>query len=705
MIYLLKAKYQWEPLVKGIVPDSQIYDVILKNRGIDDPDHFFSMGKEMLHDPFLLDGMEHAVNRIKKAISNNEKIVIYGDYDCDGISSISVLYRALKKCHATVSYSLPDRFVDGYGLNMKAAQKMIDSGMNLVITVDNGITCVNEVALLKQAGVDTIITDHHEVKEVIPDAFEIIHPKVSKNYPFKEIAGVMVAYKLASALCNDSLDELMDLVMIGTIADLMPLDDENQAMVNLGLLQLEKTTNIGLKKLLEYSHLDLINETAIAFKIAPKINSSGRMGKAMEAVKLLVSDSEKEVNDLILQIEENHANRKDLTEEAFLLCEKLVNPSDDVLVIASPFLYEGVIGICAQKIAEKYQKSTCVITLDDEGIGKGSMRSFGGDNILTMLEKNKNYLIKFGGHSQAAGLQILKENIDLLRSGFQACTSNSEKMLLKIDMEISLSEVKVETVKKIQDNSFFTALFLYKDLKVVKKQKLADKHTKLLLESKGIVFEALNFNSLEYYYQLEPEDIIDVVGGLNINVWRKRQTIQIMMKDIRCNDFQVLDFRNPLDYQEGMNWVKTPSMALSDESVLEHNFKKLFLTQKPNRLIILPRKYELMINESIQKETYIKVYRAFPDNQTFTLFDLEKKTKLPLWTLKKALDIFHELELIKKQNDGWIKDDPSKKKELFTSVTYQSCRTIQRFVEWLYQDTIPNIKKTIEAWTEASYEI
>jgi len=702
---LLKAKYQWAPLVKGVIPDSKIYDVILHNRGIDDPDHFFTMGKEVLHAPYLIQGMDVAVARILKAISANEKIMIFGDYDCDGISAISVLYRALKKCQANVFYDLPDRFVDGYGLNMKAAQKMIDANVQLVITVDNGITCVDEVALLKKTNIDTIITDHHEVKAIIPDAFVIIHPKLSTNYPFKEIAGVMVAYKLASAVLNDSLDDLMDLVMIGTIADLMPLEDENQAMVNLGLKQLAITTNLGLQKLVEYSHLELINETAIAFKIAPKINSSGRMGKAMEAVKLLTTNSEREVNDLILQIEENHVNRKDLTEEAFQLCEKLVNPKDDVLVISSPFLHEGIIGICAQKIAEKYQKSTCVITLDSEGIGKGSMRSFGGDNILTMLEKNKDLLIKFGGHSQAAGLQIAKENINALKEGFQKWSSNNEQMFLKIDMEVSLSDLSVATVKKLQDNSFFTALFLFRHLKVIKKQKMSDKHTKLLLEANGLMFEALCFNSLEYYYQLEPDDDIDVVGGLNINIWRKKQSIQIMIKDVSCDHFQVLDFRDPFNYQEGVNWVNTASMSLSDESVLDYDFKQLFIDLKPDTLIILPRKYEEMINDSIKKETFVKIYRAFPDLETFTLFDIEKKTKMPVWILKKGLDVFHELELIKKQDDGWIKDDLSKKKELFTSPTFQKMRTIQRFVEWLYQDSYPNIKKTIEAWTEATYEI
>lgn len=700
---MLKAKYLWAPLVEGVVPDHQIYEVILKNRGIDDPDHFFSMGKEVLIDPYLLKGMDRAVSRILKAISADEKIVIYGDYDCDGITAISVLYRTLKKMKANVFFDLPNRFVDGYGLNMNAARKMIGDKVELVITVDNGITCVEEVALLKAHGIDTIITDHHEVKEVLPDAYVIIHPKISPNYPFKEIAGVMVAYKLASALSDSILEDLFDLVMIGTIADLMPLEKENQAMVNLGLIQMNKTTNLGLKKIIEYSHLELINETAIAFKIAPKINSSGRLGKAKEAVKLLISDSEREINDLILQIEEYHANRKDLTEEAFQLCEKLVTPEEDVIVIASPFLHEGVIGICAQKIAEKYQKSTVIITLDEEGVGKGSMRSFGGDNILKMLEHNKDLLIKFGGHSQAAGLQIKKENIDMLRTGLQREGSHDQP-ILKIDMEVHLPDVKVATIQKLQDNSFFTASFLFKNLTITKKMMMSDKHTKLVCEVEGVSIDVLSFNSLEYFYLLEVGDVINVVGGLNINLWRKRTTIQIMIKDLECLKFQVLDFRNQNLFPDGVLWMKPSSFTISDETLLDGNLKQTLLEQKPKTIVLLPRIHQDMIEASVAKETYIRIYKAITEIGDITLFDLEQKTKYPIWIIKKALEVFLELHLIKKTEDGFSKGAESVKSDLHTSPTYHELEELKETADWLYQESISTIKSSLYAWTEAHYE-
>lgn len=700
MMNVLKSKYTWRTKISGVIKDQDLYQVVLSNRGIDDPEHFFSMGKEMLHSPFLINDMEKAVGRINQAIERQEKIVIFGDYDCDGITAISVLYRALKKKNANVSYDLPDRFVDGYGLNIKASHKMIQEDVKLVITVDNGITCIDEVALLNEHGIDTIITDHHEAKEELPKAFALVHPKLSQNYPYKEIAGVMVAYKLASALYGSELDDLFDLVMIGTIADLMPLEDENQAMVNLGLNALKNTSNLGLKKMIEYSHLDIINETAIAFKIAPKINSSGRLGKAKEAVKLLVSESESEVAHLILHIEENHANRKDLTEEAFLLCEKLVDPGDDVVVIHSPLLHEGVIGICAQKIAEKYQKSTVVITVDDEGMGKGSMRSFGGENILTMLENNKQYLEKFGGHSQAAGLQIKKDNIHLFKRELQHCSSHNGSPILEADALVEINHISTQTIKKLQDNSFFTALFMFEGLRIDKKQKMSDKHTKFVLSYQGVSIEALHFNSLEYYFALEVGDIVDLIGGMSINEWRNRQTIQILIKDIACKNFQVIDLRAKEEYDLGAPFIQATSLVIDDHYFLDHPQKSDLKDIAVKTIYICPKSEDTLLKTAVDKDTYRMVFKLYPEKTVISFQFLEKKSKLPLWVLKKVIQVFKELNFIDETNDGFIKRENIERTELVLSKTYQQLDSLNKRINWLYQDSIQNIHKTLNAWME-----
>jgi single-stranded-DNA-specific exonuclease len=694
---VIKARYSWNVQVEGKVKDQDVYRHILKNRGISDPDRFFSMGEESLYDPFLLSGMERAVSRVIQAIASQEKILIYGDYDCDGISAISVLYRTLRSLGARVEYDLPDRFQDGYGLNLRAVGKIIASNVNLVITVDNGITCHDEVAALKKAGIDTIVTDHHEDNGVLPDAYQILHAKYSPEYPFKEIAGVMVAYKLASAIADDKLADLYDLVMIGTIADLMPLVNENQAMVNLGLKQLRKTKNLGLKKLLEFSHLELINETAIAFKIAPKINSSGRLGKALEAVRLLVSESEKEVNELIFQIEENHANRKDLTSEAVALCESLVDPDDDVLVVASPDLHEGVIGICAQKLAEKYQKSTLVITIDDAGIGKGSMRSFGHDNILEMLMQNQTLLNRFGGHAQAAGLQIIPENIPALRAGLNTLSYHPEVPVLNIDMELSLANLEMATVKKLQDLSFFTATFLFSHLEIVRKQLLNGKHTKLQVSDQGKLFDVLSFNNPDYFHRLNPGDMIDVVGGVSINTWKAKNSIQVIIKDLRCDHFQILDFRTLPGWEKEVVFQKGESVSVLNDAFLHSRD----VWKKQSTVVLTPRTMAPPLWQLLTKEFLLRAYRYFALEKTSTTQEFAQAVDIEPSQAEIVLSIFLDLGFLEKNAFGFVFQKSNDKKELADSANYRSFAELSDRIEALYNLSVKDLIRYFPQLLEA----
>lgn len=686
---MIKSKYIWEKQIEEVVSDNQIFKTLLKNRNISDYETFFSMGKERLHDPFLLENMEKAVNRIKKAIEEKEKIVIFGDYDCDGISSIALLYRTLSEMGAMVKYDLPDRFNEGYGLNERAATEIIKAGVKLVITVDNGITCNNEVEILKNAHIDTIITDHHEPSDVIPDAFAIIHPKLSPRYPFTDIAGVMVAYKLASALKNDSLDDLLDLVMVGTIADLMPLEDENQAMVNLGIEKIKNTKNIGLRKLIEFSNLDIINVTAIAFKIAPKINSSGRLNKAKEAVELLITSDIKQANDLILDIEKNHDLRKKLTEDAFLVCEELVNPEDSVIVVASEKLHEGVIGICAQRLVEKYQKSTIVITIDEDNLGKGSARSFGDANILEMLNEMSPYLERYGGHSQAAGLQINLDNIEKFKQGLNSLKIIETNPILKIDMEVNLLQVNIETIKNIQDKSFFTATYVMKNLRVARKQILNQKHTKLQLEIEGYFFDALDFNSLEFYYILNPGDIINVVGGLNVNSYRNRDSLQIMIKDIECNHLQIFDYRRSND--KILEYLREDAIVYDDVFITENdNLSKSLKNSKT--ILLLPKTKKYNLNQIIDRVELGKIYKYFEKLNHFSLDDLNYHLYQD-FIFDKALKIFIELGLVEVIENTYLVKTHTSKMELNESPTYQSILDKFQHINFIYQSDALVIKK------------
>ena len=599
-----------------------------------------------------------------------------------------MLYRALKQINANVDYDLPDRFNEGYGLNERAVAEIIKKDVKLVITVDNGITCVQEVKTLNEAGIDIIITDHHEPAEVIPKAFAIIHPKLSPNYPFKEIAGVMVAYKLASALLESDLDDLIDLAMIGTIADLMPLEDENQAIVNLGIEIIKQTKNIGLKKLIEFSNLDLVNVTAIAFKIAPKINSSGRLNKAKEAIELLITDDIKRANDLIYDIEKNHDLRKKLTEDAFNICEANVNPDDSVLIVASHKLHEGVIGICAQKLVEKYQKSTVVIAIDEDNVGKGSARGFGEANILEMLNNNAKYLTKFGGHSQAAGLQLSMENINDFRVGMNTVTITKTSPILNVDMEVYLPEVKVKTIKNIQEKSFFTATYVMKGLKVIGKQSLNNKHTKLQLEIDGYFIEALDFNNMEFYYNLNLNDKIDICGGLNVNSYRSKDSLQILIKDIQCLDMQIYDFRKAITTKID-NYFNV--VYYSDENIIE-NSNILDEVRKKKSVLLLPRTKKYNLNQLIDRRELGNVYRTLAKLDKFKFSDLDLSI-FSEFIYENAIKIFSELGLLTNEEEHYKISKNAVKLNLQQSAHYLKLLETFQHITFIYQSELINIKE------------
>ena len=690
---LLKSKYIWKSKVKEIVPNNKVFATLLRNRNIFDYEHFFSLGEESLIDPFKLNDMLKAKNRIFEAVENKEKIMIFGDYDCDGICSIALLYRTLKQLDAEVYYDLPNRFRDGYGLNLRAVEQIKELGIKLVITVDNGVSCNIEVDALNEAGIDTIITDHHEFGESLPNAYAIIHTHISDEYEFKDIAGVMVAFKLAKALIGDRANEYYDIAMIGTIADLMPLKDENQAIVNLGLKRMKETTNLGLKKLIEFSNLDIINVTAISFKIAPKINSSGRIGKALDAVKLLITDDHKDVNELILKIEKNHSSRKKLTEEAFKLCEQLVNPDDQVIVIADQELHEGVLGICAQKIVEKYQRSTLIMTIDPEGVAKGSMRSFGDQNILEMLHKNSKYLLRYGGHSQAAGLQIREEKIEALKSGLNSLALEGKAPVLTCDMPLDLCQLEIDTIQNIQDRSFFTATHLFKDLIVSKKQILGGKHTKLILDCHGQKFDALHFNSLEYYYSLESGDYINLVAGLNVNNYRNHKRIQLMIKDVECLNLQVLDLRESKDYHNDKKWILNDFWELNDSILLENDLNTLIMDNYTRKTIVItPRKTKINLNKLVYKPELGKIYQMLKEIHEFKLDLLLRRIEYDKLILKYAIKVFLELDLIYKKDDFYVVRENALKTDLQKSSTYVKLEEVKKLTDFLYQDYISHIR-------------
>lgn len=692
---MIVSRYVWDVAASGVVPDAQIFPTILKNRSIDDLHAFFHMGREALHDPMKLDGLPSAVTRIRDAIAKQEKILIFGDYDCDGITSISVMMRALRKAGANVAFDLPDRFQDGYGLNMRAVADIIQQGFQLVITVDNGITCAAEVKALREAGIDTIVTDHHEPKEMLPEAFAIVHPKLSPEYPFKELAGVGVAYKLASAVLNDDLPELADLVMIGTIADMMPLVDENQALVNLGIARLRKTTNIGLRKIIEASNIELLNETAVAFKIAPKINSSGRMNKAKDAVELLITESEPVATKWIAMIEQHHSQRKDLTDDAYLLAESLIRPGDAVFVIADKRLHEGIIGICAQKLVEKYQKTTVVLTIDEQGVGKGSMRVAGDDSALQLLQSASDLLTRFGGHSSAAGLQLPEANIERLRERLNLHPSEPSRPTMKIDMEVALANVSIKTISELEAYSFFTARFLIRNLEVKSRQIMAEKHTKIVVTDGLRFYDAVAFNTVDLYYAVAPGDKLDIVCGLSVNTWRNQSKLQLMIKDVACKDLQVLDFRDPDVYAEALQvLVKTPTTALYGEEAILSGEP---VPSEAKTVWIVPRSVSLDWDKYASRMGLGELYRILQSAGSIECRKLEQKTALTPVLLKRLVDVFVELGLAKRDEHAVTVIPTHLKKDLEKAAAFVSLKSDKSRIDTLYACSEADLRRQ---WTK-----
>ena len=404
---------------------------ILVNRGIIDGEKinvFLNPTRKDFYNPFLMPDMEIAVKRIVKAIENKEKIMIYGDYDADGITSITVLKKYLNEIGLKTGEYIPNRLNEGYGLNKDAISKIYNDGYKLMITVDCGISGLEEVDYANSLGMEIIITDHHEPAEKLPEAIAVIDAKRKDNkYPFNQLAGVGVVFKLIQAISTElKLEEkeylkYLDLVCIGTISDIVPLVDENRVIAKLGLKLIEKTKNIGLKTLLNIADLKKIDSNAISFGVAPRINACGRMGFQEEALQLFLTEDSGEATKIAKRLvqfnQERQAKEKQIFEEVI---EKIEKDDKDkkCIVLAEENWHHGVIGIVASKITEIYYKPSILICLEGDK-GKGSGRSVPGFDLYTALTKCSDYIEKFGGHSMAIGITIKKENFEKLKEAME----------------------------------------------------------------------------------------------------------------------------------------------------------------------------------------------------------------------------------------------------------------------------------------------
>ncbi len=537
---------------------SPLTAIILYNRGIredEDIRKFLSRDLSELHDPFLMKDMDKAVERIMAAGEKKEKITIYGDYDVDGITSIAILYKQLKKMGIEVGFYVPDRMVEGYGVNREALDKIKADGTKLIVTVDTGITAVEEAEYAKSIGLDFIITDHHECKEKIPDVYAAIDPKRKDcPYPFKSLAGVGVVFKLIQALnksepLKNIMDEYADLMCLGTVADISPLIDENRVIVTEGLKKFKTTKNIGLKALIDVStNGKAITTSTIGYTIAPRINASGRLGCASTSVELFLTDDKDKAAELAESLCHENTLRQQTEQKMFKEALEYIKQhpeikDDDILVIPHENWHHGIVGIVSSKITEKYYKPSILFAVDGES-AKGSGRSVTGFNLFGALENSADLLEKFGGHELAAGLTIKSDNIEAFRKKINEYAKGNTGDVnripeISLDAQIKVTYITLDTVHDINKLQPFgvnnpTPAFSVRNIKIHRISVMSEgKHLRMTLYKDGKYLDAVGFGMGEYYNSFEEGDFVDVAFALDINDYKGFQNVQLILKDMR----------------------------------------------------------------------------------------------------------------------------------------------------------------------------
>ena len=529
--------------------------IIVNRHVVNDEDVriFITPTRDDFHDPFLFKGMDVAVERIIKAINNKEKILIYGDYDVDGITSTTVLKKYLMDRGISVDTYIPNRLHEGYGLNKNAIDTIKERNIDLIITVDCGISAIEEVDYAVSLGMDVIVTDHHEVGEKLPNALAVIDAKRKDNtYPFRSLAGVGVVFKLIQALSikleikPEEYLKYLDLVCVGTISDIVPLEGENRTIAKLGLMLIKVTRNLGLRELIKSSGYKEIDSNTISFGVAPRINACGRMGHEEEALKLFLAEDLESATKITKELNEYNTLRqsteKAIYEEAVQEIDRNHLDEKNSIVLGGKGWHHGVIGIVSSKVTDKYYKPSILLSFEDD-IAKGSGRSVPGFDLYEGLTKCEDLLEKYGGHSMAVGLTLKKENLEKFKERFEqiAKEKNIKELvpIIYIDDELKLKDINMELVKSLSILEPFgeankVPLFLIRNLKIDSIRALSEgRHLKLTLRDENFVINAIGFELGYLAEEYRIGDRIDVVGTLEINSFNGFSSIQINMKDIR----------------------------------------------------------------------------------------------------------------------------------------------------------------------------
>lgn len=534
---------------------SRLLSTIIVNKGLktkQEIEVFLNPTRKDFHDPYLMPDMEIAVKRIIQAIENKEKVIIYGDYDVDGITSITVLKKFLADRGLEVDSYIPNRLDEGYGLNKVAIDKIVSEKYQLMITVDCGISGIEEIDYANSLGLETIVTDHHEPAETLPKALAVVDAKRKDNkYPFNQLAGVGVVFKLIQAISQVyNLDEkeylkYLDIVCVGTISDIVPLVDENRVITKLGLKLVEVTRNVGLKALLNSTGYKKIDSSAISFGVAPRINACGRMGHEQDALQLFLTENIVEANNISKKLNDYNKERQDIERRIFgEVLNKIEKDEKDkpCIIVGDENWHHGVIGIVSSKVTEMYYKPSILICFEGDE-GKGSGRSIPGFDLHEALSKCDKYIDRFGGHSMAIGISVAKENFAKFKDDFEKYVNDTDISelvpIIKVDEEINSKDLSIDIVNELGMLEPFgeankMPIFMYKNLKINSIRALSEgKHIKLTLKDENLVIDAIGFNMGYLSDEYLLGDKVDIIGNLEINRFNGRESVQFNLKDMR----------------------------------------------------------------------------------------------------------------------------------------------------------------------------
>lgn len=535
---------------------------VLCSRGLTSPsvvEQFLNPELSGLHDPFLLPDMCAAAARLAMAAAAGEPIRIYGDYDVDGITAVAVLMSVLRAANANVDYYIPNRLVEGYGLNADAVERAAADGVKLLVTVDCGIGACEEVTLASSLGVDVIITDHHEPSDKFPECVAVVNPKRAESeYPFAGLAGVGVAFKLASAFWDryarhvPAADPLrfLDIVALGTVADVVPLVDENRIIVSHGLTMMASTSNLGVKSLIDASDLNgrQLKAGHISFSIGPRVNAAGRLGDPSLGARLFLTDSAEEASRLAALLDEENRRRQeielDILKQVWEPVSRMNVNSTGAIVLGSPEWHSGVIGIVASKIAELTFRPTVLVAFEGE-VGRGSGRSIPGFNLYEALGECSDLLLKYGGHAQAAGLSIRSSELEAFRErlnglGCERFSRGDLAPTMRVDGELDEGEIRLELALELARLEPFglgnpAPVFVSRNMLVLDSRQVGaeGRHLKLKLGRGQKVVDGIGFRMGASHSRVARQSAeVDVAYSLEVNEWNGRTGVELVFKDI-----------------------------------------------------------------------------------------------------------------------------------------------------------------------------